>query len=169
MAPVTQSTYQIDTPIKNVLMASSVYFMFYDLSHSLSFLINVGLEYLTLNRSAMTLSGGEAQRIRLASQIGSQLVGVLYVLDEPSIGLHPRDNTRLLKTLKSLRDIGNTVTKISLFETNKYKSIKNFYFDSVKILSNKDLDKYYTKLRSPYERIFSKTNHRVRYQGIAKN
>ncbi|MAV71053.1 MAG: excinuclease ABC subunit A [Candidatus Marinimicrobia bacterium] len=80
-----------------------------EISQRLSFLINVGLEYLTLNRSAMTLSGGEAQRIRLASQIGSQLVGVLYVLDEPSIGLHPRDNTRLLKTLKSLRDIGNSI------------------------------------------------------------
>ena len=80
-----------------------------EISQRLSFLINVGLEYLTLNRSAMTLSGGEAQRIRLASQIGSQLVGVLYVLDEPSIGLHPRDNTRLLGTLKSLRDIGNTI------------------------------------------------------------
>ncbi len=80
-----------------------------EISQRLSFLINVGLEYLTLNRAAMTLSGGEAQRIRLASQIGSQLVGVLYVLDEPSIGLHPRDNTRLLETLKSLRDIGNTI------------------------------------------------------------
>ena len=80
-----------------------------EISQRLSFLINVGLEYLTLNRSAMTLSGGEAQRIRLASQIGSQLVGVLYVLDEPSIGLHPRDNTRLLQTLKSLRDIGNSI------------------------------------------------------------
>src|SRR6201999_4137641 len=68
-----------------------------------------GLEYLTLDRSAETLSGGEAQRIRLASQIGSGLTGVLYVLDEPSIGLHQRDNARLLETLKRLRDIGNTV------------------------------------------------------------
>jgi len=75
----------------------------------LSFLINVGLGYLTLDRSSRTLSGGEAQRIRLASQVGSQLTGVLYVLDEPSIGLHPRDNDRLLKTLESLREIGNTV------------------------------------------------------------
>jgi excinuclease ABC subunit A len=65
------------------------------------FLVNVGLDYLTLNRSAATLSGGEAQRIRLATQVGSRLVGVLYVLDEPSIGLHPRDNARLLKTLKA--------------------------------------------------------------------
>ena len=75
----------------------------------LSFLVNVGLDYLTLNRSAETLSGGEAQRIRLASQIGAGLVGVMYILDEPSIGLHQRDNGRLLKTLTHLRDIGNTV------------------------------------------------------------
>ncbi len=75
----------------------------------LRFLIDVGLNYLTLNRGAMTLSGGESQRIRLATQIGSALSGVLYVLDEPSIGLHQRDNDRLIKTLKSLRDIGNTV------------------------------------------------------------
>jgi len=75
----------------------------------LGFLVNVGLDYLTLNRSAGSLSGGEAQRIRLATQVGSRLVGVLYVLDEPSIGLHPRDNQRLLDTLKGLRDLGNTV------------------------------------------------------------
>ncbi|HSQ38669.1 MAG TPA: excinuclease ABC subunit UvrA, partial [Anaerolineales bacterium] len=75
----------------------------------LNFLVNVGLDYLTLNRSAGSLSGGEAQRIRLATQVGSRLVGVLYVLDEPSIGLHPRDNNRLLETLKGLRDLGNTV------------------------------------------------------------
>lgn len=75
----------------------------------LGFLVDVGLDYLTLNRSAGTLSGGEAQRIRLATQVGSRLVGVLYVLDEPSIGLHPRDNARLLKTLEGLRDLGNTV------------------------------------------------------------
>ena len=75
----------------------------------LSFLINVGLEYLTLSRSADTLSGGEAQRIRLATQIGSRLTGVLYVLDEPSIGLHQRDNARLIKTLKEMRDLGNTL------------------------------------------------------------
>jgi excinuclease ABC subunit A len=80
-----------------------------EISERLSFLVNVGLDYLTLNRSATTLSGGEAQRIRLATQVGSRLVGVLYVLDEPSIGLHPRDNARLLKTLKGLRDLGNTV------------------------------------------------------------
>jgi excinuclease ABC subunit A len=75
----------------------------------LEFLVNVGLDYLTLSRSSETLSGGEAQRIRLASQIGAGLVGVMYVLDEPSIGLHQRDNERLLKTLKHLRDLGNTV------------------------------------------------------------
>ena len=75
----------------------------------LRFLVNVGLDYLTLNRSAETLSGGEAQRIRLASQIGAGLVGVMYVLDEPSIGLHQRDNKRLLATLQQLRDLGNTV------------------------------------------------------------
>ncbi len=75
----------------------------------LNFLENVGLKYLTLNRSAATLSGGEAQRIRLATQIGSALEGVLYVLDEPSIGLHQRDNTKLIKTMTNLRDIGNTV------------------------------------------------------------
>ncbi len=75
----------------------------------LSFMVDVGLDYLTLDRAAGTLAGGEAQRIRLATQIGSQLVGVLYILDEPSIGLHQRDNRRLLNTLKHLRDLGNTV------------------------------------------------------------
>ncbi len=76
------------------------------------FLINVGLPYLTLSRASSTLSGGESQRIRLATQIGSRLTGVIYILDEPSIGLHPRDNTRLLDTLISLRDLGNTVVVI---------------------------------------------------------
>ncbi len=80
-----------------------------EITDRLSFLQNVGLNYLTLSRSASTLSGGEAQRIRLATQIGSQLLGVLYVLDEPSIGLHQRDNDRLIATLKRLRDLGNTV------------------------------------------------------------
>ncbi|NCU41196.1 MAG: excinuclease ABC subunit A, partial [Candidatus Moranbacteria bacterium] len=78
----------------------------------LSFLINVGLDYLSLNRSGYTLSGGEAQRIRLASQVGSKLTGVLYILDEPSIGLHARDNAKLLETLEALRDIGNSVLVI---------------------------------------------------------
>jgi excinuclease ABC subunit A len=80
-----------------------------EIQSRLGFLVDVGLDYLTLQRSAASLSGGEAQRIRLATQIGSRLMGVLYVLDEPSIGLHPRDNTRLLRTLKGLRDLGNTV------------------------------------------------------------
>ena len=80
-----------------------------EILNRLQFLIDVGLEYLTLDRKAATLSGGEEQRIRLATQIGSQLTGVLYILDEPSIGLHPRDQGRLLKTLKQLRDLGNTV------------------------------------------------------------
>ena len=80
-----------------------------EINSRLGFLVDVGLEYLTLERSAVTLSGGEAQRIRLATQIGSQLMGVLYILDEPSIGLHPRDNNRLLTTLKKLRDLGNSV------------------------------------------------------------
>ncbi len=80
-----------------------------EIRERLGFLVDVGLDYLTLHRSAGSLSGGEAQRIRLATQIGSHLMGVLYVLDEPSIGLHPRDNNRLLATLKSLRDLGNTV------------------------------------------------------------
>ena len=75
----------------------------------LGFLKNVGLGYLTLNRESGTLSGGEAQRIRLATQIGAGLVGVLYILDEPSIGLHQRDNEKLLKTLQHLRDLGNSV------------------------------------------------------------
>jgi len=80
-----------------------------EIKERLGFLVNVGLDYLTLSRAAGTLSGGEAQRIRLATQIGSSLTGVLYVLDEPSIGLHQRDNERLLNTLKNLRDLGNTL------------------------------------------------------------
>ena len=80
-----------------------------EINERLNFLVNVGLEYLTLSRSAGTLSGGEAQRIRLATQIGSSLMGVVYILDEPSIGLHQRDNDRLIATLKRLRDLGNTL------------------------------------------------------------
>ena len=80
-----------------------------ELMTRLKFLLDVGLDYLSLNRSTMTLSGGESQRIRLATQIGSQLVNVLYILDEPSIGLHQRDNVRLIRSLKQLRDVGNTV------------------------------------------------------------
>jgi len=80
-----------------------------EIQDRLGFLVDVGLEYLTLDRSAATLSGGEAQRIRLATQIGSRLMGVLYVLDEPSIGLHPRDNDRLIRTLEGMRDLGNSI------------------------------------------------------------
>ncbi|MFN8464737.1 MAG: excinuclease ABC subunit UvrA [Caldilineaceae bacterium] len=80
-----------------------------EIAARLGFMVNVGLDYLTLDRTAVTLSGGESQRIRLATQIGSQLMGVLYILDEPSIGLHQRDNARLIETLKGMRDLGNTV------------------------------------------------------------
>ncbi len=83
--------------------------IFREINARLGFLVDVGLDYLTLSRAAATLSGGEAQRIRLATQIGSGLVGVLYILDEPSIGLHQRDNARLLKTLQNMRDLGNTL------------------------------------------------------------
>lgn len=91
-----------------------------EIDKRLQFLIDVGLEYLTLSRAAGTLSGGEAQRIRLATQIGSGLTGVLYILDEPSIGLHQRDNDRLLATLKKLRDLGNTVLVVEHDEDTMY-------------------------------------------------
>ena len=97
---------QLDLPGKQGKIAAKIV---KEINDRLRFLVNVGLNYLTLDRSAETLSGGEAQRIRLASQIGAGLVGVMYVLDEPSIGLHQRDNERLLKTLTYLRDLGNTV------------------------------------------------------------
>ncbi|MCW8882642.1 MAG: excinuclease ABC subunit UvrA [Sedimenticola sp.] len=97
---------QLELPGKQGKIAAKVVS---EISQRLQFLVNVGLDYLTLDRSAETLSGGEAQRIRLASQIGAGLVGVMYILDEPSIGLHQRDNDRLLKTLTYLRDLGNTV------------------------------------------------------------
>lgn len=93
-----------------------------EINARLGFLINVGLDYLTLDRAAGTLSGGEAQRIRLATQIGSGLVGVLYILDEPSIGLHQRDNNRLLDTLKKLRDAGNTLLVVEHDEDTMYAS-----------------------------------------------
>jgi len=95
-----------------------------EINNRLSFLMDVGLDYLTLNRTAGTLSGGEAQRIRLATQIGSQLTGTLYVLDEPTIGLHQRDNARLINTLKNLRDLGNTIVVVEhdkqTIETSDY-------------------------------------------------
>jgi excinuclease ABC subunit A len=93
-----------------------------EIQSRLSFMLNVGLNYLALNRKADTLSGGEAQRIRLASQLGSQLVGALYVLDEPTIGLHQRDNERLIKTLTHLRDIGNTIIIVEHDEDTIYAS-----------------------------------------------
>ena len=93
-----------------------------EIVNRLSFLKNVGLEYLTLDRLAGTLSGGEAQRIRLATQIGSQLTGVLYVLDEPSIGLHQRDNARLIKTLKNMRDLGNSLIVVEHDEETMLES-----------------------------------------------
>lgn len=96
------------------------YQIFKEINARLGFLLNVGLEYLTLDRAAGTLSGGEAQRIRLATQIGSGLVGVLYILDEPSIGLHQRDNARLLDTLKGLRDLGNTLLVVEHDEDTMY-------------------------------------------------
>ncbi len=97
---------ELDLPGKRGKIAEKI---LREITERLSFLVNVGLDYLTLNRSSETLSGGEAQRIRLASQIGAGLVGVMYILDEPSIGLHQRDNSRLLETLTHLRDLGNTV------------------------------------------------------------
>ncbi|MGC8782630.1 MAG: excinuclease ABC subunit UvrA, partial [Anaerolineae bacterium] len=99
-SPLSQREYTIARQILKELHAR------------LRFLVDVGLDYLTLDRTAATLSGGEAQRIRLATQIGSQLMGVLYILDEPSIGLHQRDNARLIRTLLDLRDLGNTVLVI---------------------------------------------------------
>ena len=106
--PWIKTFMEKDSPLndRNQMIANQV---LKEIRDRLEFLVNVGLDYLSLKRSAATLSGGEAQRIRLATQIGSRLMGVLYVLDEPSIGLHARDNARLLATLKGLRDQGNTV------------------------------------------------------------
>ena len=93
-----------------------------EITNRLQFMLNVGIDYLTLNRRANTLSGGEAQRIRLASQLGSGLVGALYVLDEPTIGLHQKDNDRLIKTLLNLRDLGNTIIVVEHDEDTIYSS-----------------------------------------------
>src|SRR5262245_1438342 len=86
--------------------------LLYEIAGRLQFLIQLGLDYLTLDRSAVTLSGGEAQRVRLATQLGSSLAGVLYILDEPSIGLHQKDNAQLVKLLKQLRDSGNSIVVV---------------------------------------------------------
>ena len=94
---------------KNKIISNQI---FKEIKSRLQFLIDVGLDYLNLTRAARTLSGGESQRIRLATQIGSSLVGVLYILDEPSIGLHQRDNDKLIATMKQLRDIGNTLVVV---------------------------------------------------------
>ncbi|MEX1087077.1 MAG: excinuclease ABC subunit UvrA, partial [Candidatus Paceibacterota bacterium] len=96
--------------------------VFREIEDRLQFMMDVGIGYLTLNRSAKTLSGGEAQRIRLATQLGSKLVGALYVLDEPTIGLHPRDNERLVNTLKNLRDVGNTIIVVEHDEDTIFSS-----------------------------------------------
>ena len=93
-----------------------------ELRSRVTFLLDVGLNYLSLNRQSASLSGGESQRIRLATQIGSQLVNVLYILDEPSIGLHQRDNERLLNSLKELRDLGNTVIVVAVSYTHLPKN-----------------------------------------------
>ena len=93
-----------------------------EIGERLTFLRNVGLEYLTLARSAGSLSGGESQRIRLATQIGSSLTGVLYILDEPSIGLHQKDNRKLLDTLKRLRDLGNTLIVVEHDEETMFEA-----------------------------------------------
>lgn len=118
-----------------------------EISKRLEFLISVGVEYLTLNRSASSLSGGEAQRIRLASQIGSGLTGVLYVLDEPTIGLHPKDTKKLIDTLKKLRDLGNTIIVVE--HDRETIESADFIFDfgpqagdkGGEVISQGDLDK----------------------------
>ena len=97
----------------------------------LKFLLDVGLDYLALNRSSVSLSGGESQRIRLATQIGSQLVNVLYILDEPSIGLHQRDNLRLINSLKELRDMGNSVTMLSIWDRKPDVSVERLFLQEL--------------------------------------
>ena len=89
-----------------------------EINQRVDLLVNLGLDYLSMNRPLRTLSGGEAQRIRLATQVGTKLVGVLYILDEPSIGLHQRDNNKLINSLKELRDLGNTVIVVCLLYTS---------------------------------------------------
>ena len=138
----------IDLNKKEQLIADQI---IKELNQRLSFLNNVGLGYLSLSRSAITLSGGESQRIRLASQIGSQLMGVLYILDEPSIGLHPRDNSRLLETLKTLRDIGNSIIVVEhdLSKINPHKLTWKC----------RDLMKKQKKLKISFELLFLRCFH----------
>src|SRR5574344_2960557 len=114
---IKQFINSIELNKKDRIIADQI---FKELNKRLQFLIDVGLEYLTLSRGAGTLSGGEAQRIRLATQIGSGLTGVLYILDEPSIGLHQRDNAKLLETFKHLRDLGNSLIVVEHDEDTMY-------------------------------------------------
>jgi len=112
----------MDTLVLSEMKAEIAYPILREITARLDFMLNVGLDYLTLNRSAATLSGGEAQRIRLASQLGTGLVGALYVLDEPTIGLHQRDNDRLIKTLLKLKELGNTILVVEHDEDTIYAS-----------------------------------------------
>ena len=128
-----------------------------EITNRLQFMLNVGIDYLTLNRRANTLSGGEAQRIRLASQLGSGLVGALYVLDEPTIGLHQRDNKRLIKTLLNLRDLGNTIIIVEHDEDTIYSS--DYIIDlgqgagvhGGNIVVSDELEKLLTSKKNDYE------------------
>ena len=119
---ITQASDFINNLTLSPLEAQISRLIVKEIKERLQFLKNVGLDYLTLSRSAATLSGGEAQRIRLATQIGSSLTGVLYVLDEPSIGLHQSDNSKLIKTLKQMRDLGNTVIVVEHDEETMMES-----------------------------------------------
>jgi len=112
----------MDTLVLSEMKAEIAFPILREITARLDFMLNVGLDYLTLNRSAATLSGGEAQRIRLASQLGTGLVGALYVLDEPTIGLHQRDNDRLIKTLLKLKELGNTILVVEHDEDTIYAS-----------------------------------------------
>jgi excinuclease ABC subunit A len=112
----------MDTLVLSEMKAEIAYPILREITARLDFMLNVGLDYLTLNRSAATLSGGEAQRIRLASQLGTGLVGALYVLDEPTIGLHQRDNERLIKTLLKLKELGNTILVVEHDEDTIFAS-----------------------------------------------